>query len=42
MGSGADKGYPSLIWMTYKQAAELGAQVRKGETGLSVRMNARN
>ncbi len=28
-----DKGYQSQIWMTYKQATELGAQVRKGEKG---------
>lgn len=28
-----DKGYTSPLWMTYKQAAELGAQVRKGEHG---------
>ncbi len=27
------KGYTSALWMTYKQAAELGAQVRKGEQG---------
>jgi antirestriction protein ArdC len=28
-----DKGYTSSTWMTYKQATELGAQVRKGEHG---------
>ena len=28
-----EKGYVSPIWMTYKQAGELGAQVRKGEKG---------
>jgi antirestriction protein ArdC len=28
-----DKGYNAPIWMTYKQAATLGAQVRKGEHG---------
>lgn len=28
-----DKGYASPIWMTFKQAAELGGQVRKGEKG---------
>ena len=28
-----DKGYACPIWMTYKQAAELKAQVRKGEHG---------
>ncbi|MEL7464844.1 MAG: zincin-like metallopeptidase domain-containing protein [Pseudomonadota bacterium] len=27
----AEKGYRSPYWMTYRQAAELGAQVRKGE-----------
>jgi antirestriction protein ArdC len=27
------KGYTAPIWITYKQAAELGAQVRKGEHG---------
>ena len=32
-GAAADAGYKSAIWMTYRQAAELGAQVRKGETG---------
>ncbi|WP_431284504.1 ArdC family protein [Humitalea sp. 24SJ18S-53] len=26
-------GYTAPIWMTYRQAQELGAQVRKGETG---------
>ena len=28
-----DKGYNAPIWMTYKQAQELGAQVKKGEHG---------
>lgn len=28
-----DRGYTAPIWMTYKQAKALGAQVRKGETG---------
>ncbi|MCL4677736.1 MAG: DUF1738 domain-containing protein [Alphaproteobacteria bacterium] len=28
-----DRGYSAPIWMTYKQAAELGAHVRKGEKG---------
>lgn len=28
-----DKGYCSSIWMTYKQATEMGAQIRKGEHG---------
>lgn len=32
-GEAMDKGYGSAIWMTYKQAAELGGQVRKGEHG---------
>ncbi|MDM0109374.1 zincin-like metallopeptidase domain-containing protein [Variovorax sp. J22R24] len=27
-------GYPSHVWLTYKQAASLGAQVRKGERGV--------
>lgn len=30
------KGYSAPIWMTYKQAQALGAQVRKGETGSPV------
>lgn len=28
-----ERGYNAPIWMTYKQAAELGAHVRKGEKG---------
>ncbi len=28
-----DRGYAAPIWMTYRQAAELGAHVRKGEKG---------
>lgn len=28
-----DRGYSAPIWMTYKQAAEMGAHVRKGEKG---------
>ena len=28
-----EKGFNSPIWMTYKQASEIGAQVRKGEQG---------
>jgi len=28
-----EKGYAAPIWMTYKQAQELGAQVKKGEHG---------
>ncbi|TCO69372.1 ArdC family protein [Chromatocurvus halotolerans] len=29
----ADQGYSAPIWMTYRQAKALGAQVRKGESG---------
>ena len=32
-GEAADKGYTAPQWMTYKQAVELKAQVRKGEHG---------
>ncbi|WP_457588949.1 ArdC family protein [Ensifer canadensis] len=32
----AENGYASRYWMTYKQAAELGGQVRKGETSTLV------
>lgn len=32
-GAAMDGGFQSPQWMTYKQAQELGAQVRKGETG---------
>jgi antirestriction protein ArdC len=28
-----EKGFVAPIWMTFKQAAELGAHVRKGEHG---------
>ena len=28
-----DKGYAAPVWMTFKQAAELKARVRKGEHG---------
>lgn len=31
-----EKGYASPLWMTYKQAEELGAHVRKGEDGALV------
>ena len=31
-----ERGYRSPTWMTYKQAAELGAHVRKGEKGAMV------
>jgi antirestriction protein ArdC len=38
---GADAGYTSPYWMTYKQAVAFGAQVRRGESGtLSVYFNA--
>ena len=30
-----DKGYTAPIWMTFRQAKELGAHVRKGEHGSS-------
>jgi len=30
------EGYPSAVWATYRQWAELGAQVRKGETSSPV------
>ena len=32
-GEAQEKGYSAPIWMTYKQASELGGQVRKGEHG---------
>ncbi|MGQ0524427.1 MAG: ArdC family protein [Betaproteobacteria bacterium] len=32
-GEAIEKGYASPVWMTYRQAAELKAQVRKGEHG---------
>ena len=35
-GEAIDRGYSSPLWMTYKQAVELGAQVRKGEHGAVV------
>ena len=35
-GAACDGGYRSNFWMTYKQAAERGAQVRKGEHGALV------
>ena len=31
-----ERGYSAPIWMTYKQASELGAHVRKGEKGTPV------
>lgn len=35
-GEAMDKGYACNTWMTYKQAEERGAQVRKGEKGSMV------
>jgi antirestriction protein ArdC len=35
-GAAFDGGYRSNLWMTYRQAAERGAQVRKGEHGALV------
>jgi antirestriction protein ArdC len=32
-GEAMDQGFACPIWMTYKQAHELGGQVRKGEHG---------
>jgi antirestriction protein ArdC len=32
-GEAMEKGYAAPIWMTYRQAKELGGQVRKGEVG---------
>jgi len=32
-GEALEKGYAAALWMTYKQAQELGAQVHKGEHG---------
>jgi antirestriction protein ArdC len=32
-GEAMDKGFSASTWMTYQQARELGAHVRKGETG---------
>ena len=32
-GAAIDNGFQSSTWLTYKQAAELGGQVRKGEKG---------
>lgn len=33
---GIARGFPSPMWMTFKQALELGATVRKGESGSTV------
>ena len=35
-GEAMAKGYASAMWMTYRQADELGAHVRKGEQGSMV------
>ncbi len=35
-GAAKEAGYCSPYWMTYRQAQELGAHVRKGERGNSV------
>jgi len=35
-GEAIDKGYTQSVWMTYRQASELGAHVRKGERGSMV------
>lgn len=32
-GAAFERGYTAPMWMTYRQAQELGGQVRKGETG---------
>lgn len=32
-GAAAERGYSAPIWMTFKQALDLGGNVRKGETG---------
>ena len=32
----SEKGYASAYWMTYRQAQEMGAQVRKGETSTMI------
>ncbi len=34
--AGVTAGYSAPTWMTYRQASELGGQVRRGETGESV------
>jgi antirestriction protein ArdC len=34
--SAVEKGFAAPLWLTYKQAQELGGQVRKGEKGSSV------
>ena len=36
MATGLHKGYGDPRWMTYRQAAEFGWQVRKGEKGTHI------
>ena len=36
MATGLTRGYDDPRWMTYKQAAEQGWQVRKGERGTHI------
>ena len=36
MATGLSRGYEDPRWMTYKQAAENGGQVRKGEKGTHI------
>ena len=36
VGEAMERGYAAPMWMTYRQAQELGGQVRKGETGSMV------
>src|ERR1700721_3433078 len=35
-GAAMERGYAAPIWMTFKQALQLGGAVRKGEKGSSV------
>ncbi|MBD1576970.1 DUF1738 domain-containing protein [Vibrio sp. S11_S32] len=35
-GSATDQGFKKSAWLTYKQAQEMGAQVRKGEKGTTI------
>ena len=37
-GAAVERGYAAPIWMTFKQALELGGWVRKGEQGQSCRL----
>ena len=41
-GAATEKGYTDPLWMTFKQAQEIGAHVRKGERGASSFMPARS